>query len=54
MVDARRLQDVPVRPLIKLPGIIVTENDAHRALRRNEDFAQVGGDRWRVPVSHRS
>lgn len=54
MLDARRLQNVPIRALLKLPRIDVTENDAGSALRRNEDIAQVGGDRWRVPVSHRS
>lgn len=54
MIYAGRLQNVPIRALLKLTWLGVTENDADCALRSDEDIAQVGGDRWRVPVSHRS
>lgn len=54
MLDARRLKDVPIRPLPVLPWIGVAKYDADCALRRDEDVAQVGGDRWRVPENHRT
>lgn len=44
---------ITIRPLLKLPWVGVTENDAGSALRCDEDVAQVGSDGWRVLVSHR-
>lgn len=54
MLDAGRLQNVPIRALLKPARIDVTKNDAGSTLRRDEDIAQVSGDRWRVSISHRS